>query len=441
MRAWIVRLGFAFGTCTAFSAPPEFDLSASYRARFETLDNSFRLGNEGSDQLASHRFTAHSTARWTHAYAGIELVDSRAWNADRGTPLGTDDVNSAAILQAYVGASFGTLAHDSNALDIRAGRLTLDIGSRRYLARNGFRNTINAFSGIHSTWESKRARIDVFHAYPIDRRPRDRAALVNNHREADETNFDTAISGFDIQGIFTTGRTVYDFYTVRLQEKDGMLPTRDRQLYTAGLRRITTTRHWKISAEAAYQHGRSRVDTTQTTEPRLRHRAKFLHIEATRRLPRYPHVSVTLHYDFASGDKNANDGANRSYDTLFGARRFEFGPTGIYGALARANIHSPAIYLKYKRNIGPSIDLGYRAAWLAESEGALATAGLIDVSGASGEKIGDQIELRVRFQPHEPIRAELGIAYLHFGRFLKSVPSGPEGNGTRYAYGQLSVQF
>ena len=59
---------------------------------------------------------------------------------------------------------------------------------------------------------------------------------------------------------------------------------------------------------------------------------------------------VRVAWDYASGDADPNDGQNNRFDTLFGARRFEYGPTGIYGAVFRANLNSPEIRLILKPN-------------------------------------------------------------------------------------------
>ena len=85
----------------------------------------------------------------------------------------------------------------------------------------------------------------------------------------------------------------------------------------------------------------SPVDVTD-----LDHRAWFVHLDATRKLPGAWQPRVILRFDYASGDEDPDDGEWNRFDTLFGDRRWEFGPTGIYGALTRSNILSPGAALR-----------------------------------------------------------------------------------------------
>ena len=57
---------------------------------------------------------------------------------------------------------------------------------------------------------------------------------------------------------------------------------------------------------------------------------------------------LIFQYDYASGDDDPNDADNNRFDTLYGARRFDFGPTGIYGPFARANLSTPGMRIKLK---------------------------------------------------------------------------------------------
>ncbi|MDN5849734.1 MAG: alginate export family protein, partial [Nitrococcus sp.] len=149
-----------------------------------------------------------------------------------------------------------------------------------------------------------------------------------------------------------------------------------------------------------------------------------------------------LEYDYASGDEDPNDGENNRFDSLFGALRSDFGPTGIYLALTRSNISSPGARIQVEPS--PNLDafVGYRAVWLASDRDALPSAGVRDPSGGSGAFVGHQVEARVRatILP-ENLDLELGGAYLIDGRFLKDAPNAAGNGNTAYFYSQAILSF
>jgi hypothetical protein len=99
-------------------------------------------------------------------------------------------------------------------------------------------------------------------------------------------------------------------------------------------------------------------------------------------------AELLAQFNYASGDNDPNDGKNNRFDTLFGARRFEFGPTSIYGAFSRCNLISPGIRLQVKPPGRVSGFTGYRVNWLASDRDAWMTANVVDPSGLSGSFLG-----------------------------------------------------
>ena len=116
---------------------------------------SFVWAVSGGDQLLTWRTMLKLTAS-KNGYSLVgEMIDVRGALADTGTPLGTDDINTLEPQQAYVGWKGTTSAGDG--LDLRFGRQTMNLGSRRFIARNVFRSTINAFNGIRTAGNDRTA--------------------------------------------------------------------------------------------------------------------------------------------------------------------------------------------------------------------------------------------------------------------------------------------
>ena len=66
----------------------------------------------------------------------------------------------------------------------------------------------------------------------------------------------------------------------------------------------------------------------------LDHRASFLHFEIGYQFDAPGSPNLMFQYDRATGDEDPTDAQIDRFNTLFGARRFDFGPTGIYGIVA-----------------------------------------------------------------------------------------------------------
>ena len=132
---------------------------------------------------------------------------------------------------------------------------------------------------------------------------------------------------------------------------------------------------------------------------------------------------------------------SRSFDTLYGARRWEYGPTGIFGAFARNNINSPG----YRLFVAPRSDLNFFAAhrlfWLADSTAAWQPALLVDKTGRFGDFVGHLVEVSGRWDAHPNISLEAGWATLIKGGFARNAPGAPPEDNTNHYYVQSMLRF
>ncbi|NWP00772.1 alginate export family protein, partial [Escherichia coli] len=124
-------------------------------------------------------------------------------------------------------------------------------------------------------------------------------------------------------------------------------------------------------------------------------RAGFVHAEAGWTFGGKWAPRVAALFDYASGE-TANPGTYTRFDTLYGARRADFGPLSLYGALGRANIVSPAIRVEARPSRRLDLMASVRGAWLASAIDSFASTGVIDRTGGAGSFGGTQFELRGR---------------------------------------------
>jgi len=413
----------------ALNFPGWLSISGSHRTRFENLDEQYRGTRNGGDQAIVFRTNILAKLDFQKVKFAAEMLDSRVTLADSGTPLSGSIVNPLELLQAYVEIPLDNTFIDDSKSSLRAGRITMDVGSRRLVARNRFRNTINGFTGID--WKLQNKREDKFRAFytlPVQR-------LFSGNALDNDAKFDEEHEEVRFWGLYySPGKLIWDdkaeFYVFGLNEDDipGTFNTRNRDLYTAGFRvyRKASINRFNYQLESIYQSGESRSTTTSTVD--LDHFAYFHHFEIGYSFDKKWSPQLSLQFDYASGDDDPNDAENNRFDTLYGARRFDFGPTGIYGPFARSNLISPGLRLKFKPATDMSSFIALRSYWLASDNDAWTTAGISNTVGQSDNFIGTQIEARIRWELlPKNIRIEAGAAHLFAGDIIygasKSAPS------------------
>lgn len=431
--------------CACCGAPAAAELSAygSVRARYEALTGQFRPGFDDRDDMVSFRTILGAEYDAGPVRVGAELRDGRVYDADPGSPVSANEVNVLEPVQAYIGADLDDALGAGSATTVDVGRFTMDLGSRRLVADDNFRNTTNGFTGIRLDWRGKGgAAARIFYTLPQIRLPGDKASVLDNDVELDEESFDLTFWG----GIVTLPKVVagasLDLYFYALDEDDSAdTATRNRKLFTPGLRlfREPKAGAWDFELEAVYQVGDIRAGTSATA-PRQDVSAGFVRAAVGHSFAALWKPRLSLEFDYASGDRAG--GSYNRFDTLYGSRTADFGPSGIYGPYGRANIVAPALRLQLVPNARWDGFLHYRPAWLDAKEDSFSSTGVRDSSGRSGSFAGHQAELRARYWiVPKRLRLETGGAVLLRGRFLKDAPNATGNGDTVYGYSALELTF
>ena len=420
----------------AIAADDGLTLSGSVRARYEALDHQARAGFGDHDDLFAVRTIIGARYRTDGFELGAELRDSRAYLADKDSPLTTGEVNALELVQAYVRVPVGSAA------TVQAGRFTLNLGSGRLVADDSYRNTTSGFTGIRlDLGTADRANASLFATLPQIRLPADRAALDDNRVRFDRENFDTIFVG-GVGAVPLAGMRLEGAYYAFL-ERDGDTDraTRDRRLHTVNARLVRGPKPGQFDFDIEYARQFGRISTSNVAgAPKVPISAFYLHAEAGHQWagPWKPRVSVEL--EWASGD-----GTGRRFgrfDTLYGSRRSDLAPSGIYGAIGRANIISPALRLEVAP--GPRTDafVAIHALWADSATDAFATSGVRDPTGHAGRFAGGQLEGRVRYWLiPKRLQFEGNFAWLAKGRMLKQAPNSPTSRDTHYVSLALTASF
>ena len=426
---------------SALDLPEWADLGLEHRIRYESLGNQFRTGKPGSDQALALRSSLLGQINTEPVGLLTEVMDSRQYLSDTGSPIDNTQVNALELLRAHVRWDAGPL-FTGGKHRIQLGRETLDLGNRRLVARNAYRNTINAFTGADWLWTSDSGgSIRSFAFLPVRRLPEDVPSLLDHRISADTQSF-----GQQFYGVYATSPRLavdarVEAYWLGLFE-DADPSRRHRRLHTSGSRLFRNAQpgHWDFEVEASLQRGSSRSGTG--ISPNLDHTAWLLQsgVGYTWKAFGSPRLGVRVHQ--ASGDRNPNDGVNQRFDSLFGARRFDFGPTGIYGAIARSNLRSPEIRASMRPIRSVEASLSHRWIWLESPFDAFTAAGVRDSSGRSGSYVGQQLEGRIRWDivPGN-CRLDTGVTTLFKGSFLENAPNANPNGDPLYAWVEWTFTF
>jgi len=422
-----------------------FHLSGSLRVRAETIDGQPRAGFGDTDSLIGTRLRVLAEYRTRPVRLVAELFDSRVWGEDAATPVTTGEINAAELVQLHAVFDFGAALGKGSKLTVLAGRTMLNVGSGRLIASDDYRNTTQGYTGVRADLALPgRVRIMGLYVLPQVRLPDDRPGLVSQRVVWDRESLAQVLWGGLAAKTFGAGRGVTveaSAYHFGEHDTPGR-PTRDRSLNTLGLRALVPPApgQWDGEAEIMGQFGRTATSLVERT-PLVPVGASFVHLRLGYSLLGKWKPHLALEFDRASGDGPGNRTYGR-FDTLFGQRRADFAPAGLYTAINRGNLIAPGVKLEAAPSARLDGFVYYRPMWLAEATDAFATTGVRDPTGRSGRFAGHQIDADLRWWAlPKRLRLELCTTFLAKGRFLREAPNSPGGHLTKYISANAAVFF
>ena len=390
-----------------------FSFGIVQRTRFENIADNVQLGASKNDQVLAIRTLLNAQYSKGGFTSQIEFADIRQELADKDSILKSRTVNAADFLQANIGYRFGTQQNTW----ARLGRFSEDWGSRRLMARNRFRNTINAFDGLVVHHDGDNGVHTRFMATQVVRRlPGDFASLLDNEIESDESSDAQQFYGFhtSFPNLFDAFTTEAFYYSIK--EKDtSKVRTRNKNFDSMGfrLRKPPRAGEFEFEIETIFQTGERRGSAAATDTTNLDHRAYFQYLMLGYTFDVPSNLRLQIEIDYASGDNDPFDQDTERFDSLFGPTTFEFAVVGLYDPFNRSNILTPGIRLFADFSPDVSLMASYRHWWLADARDSWGRTGLRDRSGQSGRYLGQHLQLRLRWDviPGN-FRIETGGVYL-----------------------------
>lgn len=430
-------------TCASARAE-KLDLSANVRVRYEWIENQPRTGFGEDADLLNIRTILAAAYEGDDWRARAELYDSRTYFGDRGTPVTTNEVNTLELVQAWIAKDFRDVVGPGSSASIQAGRFTLNLGSRRLVAADDYRNTTNGYTGLRGDLATGSGmKATAIYVLPQVRLPDDAAAIQDNKARWDRENFDLVLWGGLVSKANLVPSVMLEASFFHLGERDAAgSPSRDRSLDTISLRtlREPASTQWDFELEVIRQWGRSST-TLAATAPRRAVSAWFVHADTGYTFRGNWKSRFSVELDYASGDRGS--GKINRFDTLFGMRRADLAPAGLYNSVGRANIITPGVRYEAAPSRRFDVFAAYRLMWLASRTDSFSTTGVRDATGRSGRFAGQQFDVRVRWWviPGKT-QFEVNGLLLKKGRFLKTAPNAPAGgDDTRYVSLNLTTFF
>jgi hypothetical protein len=426
--------------------PPQWlHLGLQHRDRYESYDAPFRKGETTGAQQVALQTLAQIGIRYDPIRVYAELIDARAL-ATTGIGVTNQMEDVTDVLQLYAGLGTTRFLGLQIPTELKVGRYTMDVGHRRLIARNQFRNTINAFQGLHWTLgDEKDWQFLAFAARPV----------LRFQTTLDQPEASTLFWGVLLgqQRVAWLHTEAYGFVLREKEQVAGPAGIGDEQtlqgkrenLNTVGVRlfKPRALREIDYEVESDWQFGRSSLQTGSPVLPTV---ANYQHAEVgyTVPLPWTPHLLVE--YDYASGDHNPTDHRNGRFSPLYGARNFEYGPTGIWGPFFRSNISSPGYQLTLTPNKRIYILFRHRIWWLAQSRDQWVGSGLQDPSGRAGNYLGYTLEPRIQWVLNPNVQIEAGWVYLIKGSYIErlrelGIAGVPNADNVSYTFVQTVLKF
>ena len=403
---------------SAAEAPAQHvDLGAEIRFRPESRSDFNK--KSALNNVLLQRIRLNARMRLSNNITGlVQLQDSRFWGQETSTASNESNID---LHQAYL--QMDRFLHPR--LSLRLGRQELSYGNQRLLGAFGWNNIGRSFDALKLTYSSSRWSSDFLFSRVSDRR---------NSGRGDGSQ--------DLIGLYTRigqsgSRIGLEPYVLYL--RDGLEIRGERTSSRPESTRIATLgfRHFADFAsgfaydlENSYQVGQKGPDT---------HRAAALAARGQYRFAARFSPEIGFEYDFATGDRNPQDGRSGEFNNLFPTNHLHYG----YGDyLGWRNMQDFKPYFAFQPLVNVRVELSYHRLLLVEKRGAWKNAGGkilgLDPTGQLGTDLGHEIDLTLTFPFYEKVKMLAGYSVLVPGKFARNT-QGP--HVSRFGYLQTLVAF
>jgi hypothetical protein len=349
-----------------------------------------------SDLWYKDRFRVFAEGIYAQSY-GLELP-----------PLTIDGTN-VDFLNLFIDVKLGEIK--DKPVYARVGRQELLLGSQRLVSPLEWANTRRTFNGVRFMRTGDKFDFDAFWAQPV----------IPNNNVLD--SIDNNINFGGLWGTYKPKKgTTLDAYYLFF---DNTTP-----VVQSGIVRAPNNSHTFGSRYAGDKDGRFLWDFEGALQFGKRGTSDIFAGMATAGVgyhakDRRLNPTFWLYYDYASGDNTPNAGNFNTFNQLFPFGHFYMGWTDVVG---RQNIHDVSASLTLYPAKWMTLWFQYHNFWLASARDALyGPGGAVlrrDPTGASGNYVGNEIDIITSFHLGKRTDLLVSYGYLFAGEFLRNTQPG-----------------
>ncbi|HOB99507.1 MAG TPA: alginate export family protein [Verrucomicrobiota bacterium] len=407
--------------------PGKLDFGLNVRTRYEYLDNFSILhyGTGAEDDVLLLRTRLNADYRFTEqAHTFVEFQDARYWLSDLAlSDFGEScsyydefDLRQAYLEWKHMGKS---------AFGVKLGRQILLYGDRRLFAPAEWGNVGNYWwDSAKLYYDTDTFQVDAFYAQRVLSEPKD-------------WNFDHW--PYHVGGVYAHVKqlpvTLDAFYVVKHDwsgSTRGESGTGDETRHTFGLfSEQPAGKGWDYGLFAAGQvgqYGRDDIEAFGVI-------ARGGHTFKTDWKPR-----VGFEFNYASGDRDPNDGVAGTFDGVFGAMDT---PYGWMNVVSWKNLEDYALNFSVQPAKTVKLGVDYHYFRLSQSRDAWYWVNgkpeRRDPAGQAGQDLGHELDVILRWQINNELELLFGYARFLAGDFVRNTPG--NGQDANWAFAQLTYNF
>lgn len=410
------------------SLDEETKFSAGGELRYRLMDerNRLRPGGPAHGDYDLWRWRQYVDLKYGQEFrAYVEMIDASMFR--NPLPVTGIDVNRWDLQNFFVDVQFAE--RDDKPVYLRVGRQELLYGSQRLVSPLDWANTRRNFEGIKAFSKGDIWDFDLFFTRTVNTATFGDGPVARFDNEFDSPNLNHLFSGF-----WSTYKgwkdQVIDLYW--LWDWDSSLPAPG---YSRGNRHTLATRWlgkkpvldscddpwsaWLVDIEGGYQFGTNYNQNVQ---------AGFVTAGLGHQFPKLPwEPEIWAYYDWASGDRNPNDGVRNTFNQMYGLVHAYLGQID---NLARQNITD----LNGKIVVKPRKDLAFETwyHWFnLASDGDV----LYQITGqplgtpGTGWNVGSELDLIATYTYSPNFNVQFGYLWFWYGSFVEN--NSPRGDATQ----------